>query len=70
MAVRNGKTLNTLVPGDRRRTADARNAWRKMSPEQRFEFVAWMFDEQAEIAIPEDNKTLARPIAIALGGGQ
>lgn len=40
---RNGKTLKTLADGHPRRLADGRNAWRKMTPEQRVEFLAWQF---------------------------
>ena len=32
----------TLPPGDRRRLSDGRNAWRKMTPEQRREFLDWI----------------------------
>ena len=39
---REGKKLRTLAPGDRRRLSDARNAWRKMTSEQRVEFLEWM----------------------------
>ena len=40
---RNGKTLKPANP--KRRLADARNAWRKMTPEQRGEFRSWMASE-------------------------
>lgn len=36
---KNGKRV--LPAGDKRRIYDARNAWRKMTPEQRMEFVEW-----------------------------
>ncbi|MAG24503.1 hypothetical protein CMI47_02890 [Candidatus Pacearchaeota archaeon] len=39
---RGGKTLKVLEDGHPRRMADARNAWRKMSDEQREDFLAWM----------------------------
>jgi predicted Fe-S protein YdhL (DUF1289 family) len=39
---RGGKTLKVLQDGHPRRMADARNAWRKMSDEQREDFLAWM----------------------------
>ena len=39
---RDGKTLKTLKPGDKRRLADGRNAFRKMTPEQRDEFLDWI----------------------------
>ncbi len=44
---RNGKTLRTLPDGAPRRLSDGRNAWRKMSPEQRREFLGFLgFDVQ------------------------
>ena len=39
---REGKTLKALKPGDRRRLSDARNAWRKMTPEQRVDFLEFV----------------------------
>ena len=39
---RNGKALKTLPDGHRRRLSDARNAWRKMTDEQRSEFLSWI----------------------------
>lgn len=39
---RNGKTLKTLAKGDRRRMSDGKNAWRKMTEEQRRDFAAWI----------------------------
>jgi hypothetical protein len=47
---RNGKPLAQLPKGDRRRLSDARNAWRKMTPEQRQIFVEWMDAEGLPIA--------------------
>jgi len=47
---RKGVELKTLSKGDRRRLSDGRNAWRKMTPEQRAEFVAWMASENLPIA--------------------
>ena len=41
---RQGKTLKVLRDGHPRRLADGRNAWRKMSDEQRGEFLAWIVD--------------------------
>ena len=38
---RNGKALKILRDGHPRRLSDARNAWRKMTDEQRQQFVAW-----------------------------
>lgn len=38
---RQGKTLKTLRDGHPRRMSDARNAWRKMTDEQREQFLAW-----------------------------
>lgn len=40
--MRNGKPLKTLPDGAPRRMADGKNAWRKMSDEQRFEFLRWI----------------------------
>ena len=39
---REGKTLQTLAPGDRRRVSDGKNAWRKMTPNQRLEFLMFL----------------------------
>ena len=39
---RNGKPLTDLGDGHPRRLSDGRNAWRKMSPEQRKEFLLWI----------------------------
>lgn len=36
---REGKKLKVLADGDPRRLADGRNAWRKMTHEQRVEFL-------------------------------
>ena len=43
--MREGKPLAQLPPGDKRRLSDARNAWRKMSPEQRGIFLYWIESE-------------------------
>ena len=42
MAERKGKKLAVLADGHPRRLADGRNAWRKMSGEQRAEFLVWL----------------------------
>ena len=47
---RGGKPLTVLSKGDRRRLADGRNAWRKMTPGQRREFLDWMAEEDLEVA--------------------
>jgi len=47
---RNGQPLTVLAKGDKRRLADGRNAWRKMTPQQRREFVDWMEDEGLKVA--------------------
>lgn len=47
---RKGKPLKVLVPGDKRRLADGRNAWRKMTPEQRRVFLDWIESEGLEVA--------------------
>lgn len=47
---RNGKQLKDLGDGHPRRLSDGRNAWRKMSPEQRAQFLKWMADENLPIA--------------------
>ncbi len=46
---RKGKTLKALRDGHPRRMSDGRNAWRKMSPEQRRVFVDWMEEEGLEV---------------------
>ncbi len=43
--IRNGKACQVLSKGDKRRMSDGRNAVRKMTAEQRAEFVAWMRSE-------------------------
>jgi hypothetical protein len=48
MTTRNGRELRALPAGDRRRLSDARNAWRKMTAEQRAEFLAWIRAEQEQ----------------------
>lgn len=48
--LRNGKPLTTLERGDKRRLADGRNAWRKMTPQQRREFLDWMEEEDLAVA--------------------
>ena len=45
---RNGKPLTVLADGHPRRMADGKNAFRKMSREQREEFVIWMLDNGLE----------------------
>lgn len=52
---REGKTLKTLAPGDKRRLADARNAWRKMTPAQRRAFVDFVLGEGLPITPVEEN---------------
>jgi hypothetical protein len=49
---RDGKPLAKLPPGDRRRLSDGRNAWRKMTPEQRRVFVDWMAEVDLDVADP------------------
>jgi hypothetical protein len=45
---RKGKKLAVLADGHPRRLADGRNAWRKMSNEQRAEFVRFMVENHKE----------------------
>lgn len=47
---RNGEPLTKLPKGDRRRMSDGKNAWRKMTPQQRREFVDWMNTEGLKVA--------------------
>lgn len=42
---RNGKPLRSLDAGDKRRVYDARNAWRKMTPAQRGDVLAWIMSD-------------------------
>lgn len=51
---REGKTLKVLKVGDKRRLADGRNAWRKMSDEQRAEFLAWIITTGYVDLVPSD----------------
>ncbi len=48
--MRHGEPLPTLPKGDRRRMSDGRNAWRKMTPKQRAEFLAWIKAEGLKVA--------------------
>ena len=45
-----GKELAKLPPGDRRRLSDFRNAWRKMTPEQRRVAIDWLLELNAPVA--------------------
>lgn len=47
---RNGKPLAKLPAGDKRRLSDGRNAWRKMTPAQRKEFLSWIDAEDLPVA--------------------
>lgn len=47
--------LKKVPKGDRRRLSDGRNAWRKMTPEQRREFIDWMNEENLEVAPPKEK---------------
>ena len=44
---RNGIKLADLGDGHKRRMADGKNAFRKMSPEQRHAFLTWIIDAEA-----------------------
>jgi hypothetical protein len=44
MAERKGKKLAVLADGHPRRMADGKNAWRKMSDEQRVDFLQWTIE--------------------------
>lgn len=46
-----GQPLTALPRGDRRRMSDFRNAWRKMTPEQRREALAWIATENLKVAL-------------------
>lgn len=48
--LRGGKLLAVLGAGDKRRMSDGRNAWRKMTPEQRREFLDWIAAEKLPVA--------------------
>jgi hypothetical protein len=47
---RNGQPLANLPAGDPRRLADGRNAWRKMSPDQRRDFLLWIAQQGLAVA--------------------
>jgi hypothetical protein len=47
---REGRKLKKVAPGDRRRMSDGRNAYRKMTDEQRDEFLRWIADEADHVA--------------------
>lgn len=62
MTQRNGKTLKTLPDGAPRRMADGKNAFRKMTPAQRNEFLDWVMAEggpAADRVLPEKALTLS-----------
>lgn len=63
---RNGQQLRTLEAGDKRRLYDARNAWRKMTPAQRADFLAWTMSD-AEHRWVEWEGTEAWVFKIGLG---
>lgn len=48
--VRQGKPLATIPKGDRRRMSDGKNAWRKMDPQQRREFLDWIAEQGLAVA--------------------
>ncbi len=50
MMEREGRALRELPKGDRRRMADAKNAIRKMTDEQRRALAAWIVDEHPGLA--------------------
>ena len=39
------RQTKVLPHGDKRRMSDGRNAWRKMTPEQRRDFLQWIHEE-------------------------
>lgn len=49
---RAGKTLKVLQDGHPRRLADGRNAYRKMSAQQRLEFLTWIGDGSDSQLLP------------------
>jgi hypothetical protein len=49
-AMRNGEILTKLDRGDKRRLSDGRNAWRKMTPQQRREFLDFIKAEGLKVA--------------------
>ena len=48
--LRAGKELAKVPRGDRRRMSDGKNAWRKMTPQQRRAFLNWIDDEGLKVA--------------------
>jgi hypothetical protein len=60
---RDGKKLKTLAPGDRRRLSDARNAWRKMTDDQREQFLFWIHDGGGEGAGSGITYGIARAVS-------
>jgi len=61
---RKGKPLTVLPTGHPRRMADGKNAWRKMNPTQREEFVLWLAKEGLAEALADVNEdTASRPPA-------
>ena len=45
-----GKPLAQVPKGDRRRMSDGKNAWRKMTPVQRRDYLAWINTEGLKVA--------------------
>ena len=66
---RNGKQLRTLEAGDKRRLADARNAYKKMTPGQREEFEQWVAIFDAALSEGRDPNSAAKVARGSLNNG-
>lgn len=49
---RKGKPCKALPDGAPRRMSDGKNAFRKMSPEQRRQFLCWISDQDSPFSSP------------------
>jgi len=56
---REGRELESRV-GDRRQLANAKSGWRKMTKDQRREFVAWVLDQESGIPQRQMGNVLLR----------
>ena len=49
--IRKGKQCAILPDGHPRRMSDAKNAFRKMTADQREAFVAWIYEEDGSVIV-------------------
>ncbi len=64
---RKGKRLKVVPDGSPRRMADGKNAWRRMSDEQRYVFMVWIVGE-AGLGFCDTDLMTGLDLMIKLGG--